>query len=85
MNFKEEIFKSIQTMVDRAIANCKVDRTYRTVIKQVTPKGYIILDELGSERVVKCCIPNVSLNTGQMVWVKIPMGQIKNIHITGVV
>lgn len=84
MNFKEEIFKSIQTMVDRAIANCKVDRTYRTVIKQVTPKGYIILDELGSERVVKCCIPNVSLNTGQMVWVKIPMGQIRWIHICGV-
>ncbi len=85
MNFKEEIFKSIQTMVDRAIANCKVDRTFKTVIKQVTSKGYVILDESGSERTVKCCIPNVSLNTGQMVWVKIPMGQIKNIHITGVV
>lgn len=84
MNFKEEIFKSIQTMVDRAIANCKVDRTYRTVIKQVTPKGYIILDEFGSERVVECCIPNISLRAGQIVWVKIPMGQIRWIHICGV-
>lgn len=84
MNFKEEIFKSIQTMVDRAIANCKVDRTYRTVIKQVTPKGYVILDESGSERCVGCCIPNVSLKAGQMVYVKIPCNQVKWIHICGV-
>ena len=31
MNFREEVFKSIQTMVDRAIANCKVDRFNSTV------------------------------------------------------
>ncbi len=84
MNFKEEILKSIQSMIDKSIGDYKADRTFKTAIKKVTPKGYIILDEFGSERVVKCCIPNVSLNTGQMVWVKIPMGQIKNIHITGV-
>lgn len=85
MNFKEEIFKSIQTMVDRAIANCKVDHTYRTVIKQVTPKGYVILDESGSERIVECCIPNISLRAGQIVWVKIPMGDVKGMYICNIV
>ena len=35
MNFREEIFKSIQTMVDKAIMNCKADRTYESVIKKV--------------------------------------------------
>lgn len=84
MNFKEEILKSIQAMIDKSIGNYKADRTYRTVIKQVTPKGYIILDESGSERCVKCCIPNVSLRAGQMVWVKIPCNQVKWIHICGV-
>lgn len=65
------------------MVNC--DRTFKTVIKKVTPKGYIILDESGTERVVKCCIPNVSLKAGQMVFVKIPCGKIKDMHVVGVV
>ncbi len=85
MNFKEEIFKSIQTMVDRAIANCKVDRTYKTVIKRVVKNGYVIIDETGSERTVPCGIPNIELRPMQSVWVKEPMGRLKDLHICGVV
>lgn len=85
MNFKEEILKSIQSMVDKSISNYKADRTFKTVVKRVTPKGYVILDESGCERVVKCCISNVSLKAGQMVWVKIPCGKIKDMHVVGVV
>ncbi len=84
MNFIDEILKSIQTMVDKSIANCKVDITYKSVIKDITPKGYIILDETGSERNVKCAIPSLVLKKGQNVWVKIPRGQIKDMHICGV-
>lgn len=85
MNFKEEILKSIQSMVDKSIGDYKADRTFKTVIKQVAPKGYIILDESGSERTVGCCIPNITLYAGQMVWVKIPMGDIKGMYICNVV
>ena len=85
MNFKEEIFKTIQTMVDRAIANCKVDRTYESVIKEITSKGYVVLDPTGSERTVKCCIPGMELRVMQKVWVKEPMGDLKGLHICGVV
>lgn len=85
MNFKEEIFKSIQTMVDRAIANCKVDRTYKTVIKRVVKNGYVIIDETGQERTVPCGIPNIELRPMQSVWVKEPMGRLKDLHIVGVV
>lgn len=85
MNFKEEIFKAIQGMVDRAIANCKVDITYQSVIKSVTPKGYVILDRSGQERIVRCCIPDVNLRMMQKVWVKEPMGQLNDIHICGVI
>lgn len=81
MDFKEEIFKSIQTMVDRAIANCKVDRTYRTVIKRIDKNGYVITDQAGQERTVPCGIPNVELRPGQSVYVKEPMGKINELHI----
>ena len=85
MNFKEEIFKSIQTMVDRAIMNCKVDRTYRTVIKRITPKGYVIIDETGQERTGPCCIPGIELRPMQSVYVKEPLGNLKELHICGVI
>lgn len=84
MNFKEEIFKSIQTMLDRSIANYKADRTYKSVIKKVTPKGYVILDDSGCERTVSSS-SIVELKEGQRVWVKEPMGNIKDLHICGIV
>lgn len=37
-------------MVDRVIENCKVDPTYRTIIKRIDKKGYVILDETGQEK-----------------------------------
>lgn len=85
MNFKEEIFKSIQGMVDRAVNNSKVDRTYESIIKDVTNKGYVVLDRAGSERTVKCCIPNLQLKKFQKVWLKEPMGNLNKLHIVGVV
>ena len=85
MNFKEEIFKSIQTMVDRAVANSKVDITYQSTIKNITPKGYVILDRSGQKRTVQCCIPNIELRPMQSVWVKEPMGRLNDIHICGVI
>ncbi len=85
MDFKQEILKSIQTMVDRAIVNCKVDRTYQSVIKRITPKGYVVLDEAGNERTVKCCIPGLELKVMQRVWVKEPLGNLNKLHICGVV
>lgn len=81
-NIADEIIKTIKYAIDKKTANC--DCTFKTVVKQVTPKGYIILDESGSERTVGCCIPSVSLKAGQMVWVKIPCGNIKLLHICGV-
>lgn len=76
------LVKEIARAIRENVVNC--DRTFKTVIKQVAPKGYIILDESGSERTVGCCIPNVSLKAGQMVWVKIPMGDIKRMYICNV-
>lgn len=85
MNFREEIFKSIQGMVDKCIGNYKSDHTYQSVIKHITKKGYVVLDESGQERTAKCCIPGLALKEMQKVWVKEPMGELKGLHICGVI
>lgn len=85
MDVKEEIFESIQYMVDKSIRTYKADRTYRSAIKAITSKGYVIIDKSGAERTVRCCIPGVELKVGQNVWVKVPEGDLNGIHICGVV
>lgn len=85
MNFKEEIFKAVQDIVNMAVVNSKVDRTFKTVIKRVVKHGYVITDQAGQERIVPCGIPNVELRVGQSVWVKEPMSDLRKLHICGVV
>lgn len=82
-NLADEILKTIKYAVDRKTINC--DRTYKSIVKRITTKGYVILDHAGSERAVLCSIPGVTLKSGQMVWVKEPMGDLKGLHICGVV
>lgn len=82
-NIADEILKTIKYAVDRKAVNC--DRTYRTVIKRVVKKGYVITDQIGQERTVPCGIPNVELKPMQSVYVKEPMGKINELHICSVV
>ena len=85
MNFKQEILKAIQLMVDEKIGTYKADRTFTSVIKQKNSNGtYVVLDESGGERKVKCCIPNLDLKVGQRVYVTIPSLDLKRIFISGV-
>ena len=85
MDFKEELIKSMQIMIDNKSGCYKSDRTYKSIIKGINKKGYVVLDRTGSERTVKCCIPNIEFRVGQSVWVKEPMGNLNDIHICGVV
>ena len=82
-NIADEILKTIKYAVDRKAVNC--DITYESVIKRITPKGYVVLDRAGSERTVQCCIPNVELRPAQRVWLREPMGKLNKIHICGVI
>lgn len=85
MNLSEELLKTMQIMINRKLKNYKADRTYQSIIKQITPKGYVVLDSTGSERTVGCCIPGLQLKVMQQVWVKEPMGDLRRLHICGVV
>lgn len=85
MDLGKEILKAIQIIVDKKLDQYKADCTYQSVIKEITPKGYVILDRSGQERTVQCCIPGLNLRMMQSVWVKEPMGDLKRLHICGVV
>lgn len=84
MELGKELLKAIQIMINRKFNEYKADITYESVIKDITPKGYVVLDRAGSERTVQCCIPGVTLRMMQRVWVKEPMGNLNKIHICGV-
>lgn len=79
----DEIIKTIKYAIDKKSINC--DITYKSVIKDITPNGYVVLDRYGSGRTVKCCIPDLRLKKSQSVWVKEPMGDLKALHICGIV
>ena len=83
INLSDEILKTIKYAIDNKTVRC--DRTYKSVIKRITPKGYVILDDTGSERTVQCCIPNVALSAGQRVWIKEPLGDLMGLHICGLI
>lgn len=85
MDFRKEILKSIQELINKSIGNFKADRTYQSVIKQVTKKGYVVLDNAGNERTVQCCIPDLKLRKMQRIWLREPMGNLKKLHICGVI
>lgn len=83
MTLSDEILRTIKYALDKYTVNC--DRTYKSVVKSITPKGYVILDDSGCERTVKCVIPNADLKIGKGVWVKVPCGNLNQIHICGIV
>ena len=84
LDLGKELLKAIQIMINRALKNCKVDRTYRTVIKRIDKNGYVITDQAGQERIIPCGIPNVELRPMQSVYVKEPMGKINELHICNI-
>lgn len=86
MDAVDILSREILKYIDRAIKEKTAsDRTYRTIIKRIDKKGYVILDRTGSERTVKCCIPGIEFRVGQSVLVKEPMGKLNGIHICGLV
>lgn len=84
MNFQTELLESVKLLFEQKQSTYKADRTYKSVVKRIHRKGYVILDQTGNERTVKCCIPGVTLRVGQGVFVKEPMGDLQQIHICGI-
>lgn len=77
----KEILKYIGKTVEEKINR---DITFKSIVKKIGDGKYQILGTDGQTRTVKCCIPNVELKVGQTVWVKMPQGKLKDMHICGV-
>ncbi len=81
-----DVIQTIANEVLKAIRKEKkkeeCDKTFPSVVYGINDDGtYIIIKEKQKYK-VKCAIP-VSLSLGAHVWVKIPCGQLHNMHICG--
>lgn len=77
----KEILKYIGKTVEEKINR---DITFKSIVKKIGDGKYQILGTDGQTRTVKCCIPGIELRVGQAVWVKMPQGKLKDMHICGV-
>ena len=79
----DEILKAIKYAINQQ--NIKSDRTFPSAIKKVNSNNtYVILDDSGQERTVKCSIPGLELKAGMNVWVTVPMGKLGMMFVSGV-
>lgn len=79
------LVKNIIKAVREGQRDVNLTESFSSVIKQINSNGtYVILDQSGQERVVKCCIPELKLKVGMNVWVMIPQGNLNRMHIYGV-
>lgn len=84
ISISDEILKAINYAINQQ--ELKYDRTFTSAIKKVNSnKTYVISDDSGQERTVKCCIPGLELKVGMKVWVTIPMGKLRKMFVSGVV
>lgn len=82
----ETLCREILRYINRATKEKVIgDITFKSVVKKIEGGKYHILDLGGGTRKVKCCIPNVEIKVGQAVYVKMPRGELQDIHICGVV
>lgn len=84
MELAKEVLKAIQITTDRKLTRYRADRTYKSVVTKVDKHGYVVLDEAGNERTVACCLPGIVLKAGQVVWLKEPLGDLRQLHICGI-
>lgn len=81
----EILCKEISKYIDKAVKE-KVtgDITFKSVVSGVDNRWFYVQGQDGATRKVKCCIPNVEVKIGQAVWVKMPCGKLKDMHICGI-
>lgn len=77
------IIKSILVILEQKMKNMGFDKTFKSTIWNKNDDGTYQISYLGQVYNVYNTIP-VDLELGQSVWVKIPCGILRNMHICGV-
>ena len=87
MNYKQIIYnlwEKISILIDEKISKLKFDKTFKSTIWGKNPDGTYQISYMNQ----KYNVPNalgIELNLGQSVWVKIPSGIFRHMHICGLV
>ncbi len=83
-NAIDEIIKTIQDTVAREIKKYKFDESQKGIVTQVLSNNRYLVNIRGLPMEVPCVI-GVTLNIGDVVYVKFPCGNRMEGHIYGVV
>lgn len=81
---KDSILKSIEILVNEKISNLKYDKTFKSTVWKINENGTYQIRYLGQPYNVHNAL-GTTLSLGQSVWVKIPSGTFRNMHICGII
>lgn len=83
--------KALDVLVDKIISivekkneNLKYDKTFKSTVWKINENGTYQIRYLGQPYNVNNAL-GTTLSLGQSVWVKIPSGTFRNMHICGIV
>lgn len=78
------IIKQIKTMINQKVSQLSYDKTFLSLILNKNEDGTYKISYLGHEYNVPNALP-IDLKIGQYVWVKIPSGTLRKMHICNIV
>lgn len=77
------IIKSINTILNERLKDLKFDKTFHTTVLEKDGDGFYTVHYLGQPYKIYNAL-GTDLAVGQTVWVKIPGGIFRNMHICGI-
>lgn len=76
------LLKQMASLIDAKLKSLTFDETFGSVIKEVGEKGNYKIIKNGQLYEVKNAT-DIHFKVGQSVWVKVPCGNLNNMHICG--
>lgn len=81
--FGSNLIEIINTILDKRLDDIKFDKTFKSTVWAVNSDGTYKINYLGQQYDVYNAL-DTELKPGQSVWIKIPCGIMKNMHICGI-
>ena len=78
------LWSKISNLIDEKTSKLKFDKTFKATIWEINTDGTYQINYKGQIYSVPNAL-DTTLSLGQSVWVKIPCGILRNMHICGVI
>lgn len=79
------LIKEVLFAIDKKTSGLTYDKTFETVILAKNNNGTYKIRHLDQEYNIKNALAVDDLKVGQRVWVKIPSGMLRKMHVCGIV